>query len=303
MVFTSCRKSWFTGPCRIRNIFNISKDKRLKNDVIGKMTSSVKWRSSVTWWKYQVNINYFLQNFGYGRDYIYSSADSALNQYANLSQRKELADYDDLWNGYNFIFSATWTILKNIYFDNEKILFENFYIRNSLYLLLPRSELLKSLFAIYDRNQTYCFTFRDFLYIRATRAAPALEKLNISKLFKVKNVSKIEKKSEIFESMFLGAKSGPLIGATRTSRGLGNLIGRERHPTSISLKAFLNFQILIAILSVLTAMTMENYLLKTFQTAWKNILVAMRKVSRYRDIQLFVLKIFILVVDWPLGDP
>ena len=202
MVFTSCRKSWFTGPCRIRNIFNISKDKRLKNDVIGKMTSSVKWRSSVTWWKYQVNINYFLQNFGYGRDYIYSSADSALNQYANLSQRKELADYDDLWNGYNFIFSATWTILKNIYFDNEKTLFENFYIRNSLYLLLPRSELLKSLFAIYDRNQTYCFTFRDFLYIRATRAAPALEKLNISKLFKVKNVSKIEKNRKFSNRCF-----------------------------------------------------------------------------------------------------
>ena len=60
------------------------------------------------------------------------------------------------------------------------------YIRISLYLLLPRSELLKLLFAIYDRNQTYCFTFRDFLYIRATRAAPALEKLNVSKLFKVK---------------------------------------------------------------------------------------------------------------------
>ena len=51
----------------------------------------------------QVNINYFLQNFGYGRDYIYSSADSALNRFADLSQRKELADYDDLWNGYFFI--------------------------------------------------------------------------------------------------------------------------------------------------------------------------------------------------------
>lgn len=97
-----------------------------------------------------VNINYFVQNFGYGRDYIYASADSALHQFAKLSQQKELADYDDL----------------------------------CLYLLLPRSELLKSLLAIYDRNQSWCFSFRDFLYIRATRAAPALERLNISNLFK-----------------------------------------------------------------------------------------------------------------------
>ena len=159
--------------------------------VIVNITLSKMWRND---WliRNQVNINYFLQNFGYGRDYIYSSSESALNQFANLSQRKELADYDDLWNGYKIFFwkffqdwnfcRKFWLRIKFCFLKKKR----NFYIRSSLYLLLPRSELLKSLFAIYDRNQTYCFTFRDFLYIRATRAAPALENLNISNIFKVK---------------------------------------------------------------------------------------------------------------------
>lgn len=150
--------------------------------VIVNITLSKMWRND---WliRNQVNINYFLQNFGYGRDYIYSSSESALNQFANLSQRKELADYDDLWNGYKIFFE---NFLKIEIFVRNSKKSRNFHIRSSLYLLLPRSELLKSLFAIYDRNQTYCFTFRDFLYIRATRAAPALENLNISNIFKVK---------------------------------------------------------------------------------------------------------------------
>ena len=46
-----------------------------------------------------VNINFFLKEFGYGREYIYSGKKSALAQFAVLSQEKELADYDDLWNG------------------------------------------------------------------------------------------------------------------------------------------------------------------------------------------------------------
>ena len=46
---------------------------------------------------YKVNINYFLKNFGYGRDYIYAGEKSALVKFASLSQEKELADYDDLW--------------------------------------------------------------------------------------------------------------------------------------------------------------------------------------------------------------
>ena len=193
--------------------------------------------------------------------------------------------------------------LKNIYFDNEKTLFENFYIRNSLYLLLPRSELLKSLFAIYDRNQTYCFTFRDFLYIRATRAAPALEKLNISKLFKVKNVSKIEKNRKFWNRCF-GRQSlaSNWCNSDLKRTGVIWLVESAIQQASVW-KRFWIFKLWALFFSVLTAMTMENYLLKTFQIVWKNILVAMRKVSRYRDIQLFVLKIFILVVDWPLGDP
>ena len=46
---------------------------------------------------YKVNINFFLKNFGYGRDYIYAGEKSALVKFASLSQEKELADYDDLW--------------------------------------------------------------------------------------------------------------------------------------------------------------------------------------------------------------
>ena len=46
---------------------------------------------------YKVNINFFLKNFGYGRDYIYAGEKSALVKFGSLSQEKELADYDDLW--------------------------------------------------------------------------------------------------------------------------------------------------------------------------------------------------------------
>ena len=55
---------------------------------------------------------------------------------------------------------------------------------------------MKQLFAIYDRNQMYCFTFRDFLYIRGTRADPALESIDLDNIFNVsfdfsqKNISK-----------------------------------------------------------------------------------------------------------------
>ena len=48
---------------------------------------------------HKVNINFFLKQFGYGREYIYSGKKSALVQFASLSQEKELADYDDLWHG------------------------------------------------------------------------------------------------------------------------------------------------------------------------------------------------------------
>ena len=50
---------------------------------------------------------------------------------------------------------------------------------------MPRGELMKQLFAIYDRNQMYCFTFRDFLYIRGTRADPALESIDLDNIFNV----------------------------------------------------------------------------------------------------------------------
>ena len=44
---------------------------------------------------------------------------------------------------------------------------------------------MKQLFAIYDRNQMYCFTFRDFLYIRGSRSQPALDNLDMDNLMNV----------------------------------------------------------------------------------------------------------------------
>ena len=55
----------------------------------------------------------------------------------------------------------------------------------SLYLLLPRGDIMKSLFAKYDRNQMYCFTFRDFLLMRGRLAEPAARRINKEDLFKV----------------------------------------------------------------------------------------------------------------------
>ena len=99
-------------------------------------------------------------------------------QFASLSQEKELADYDDLWHGSdcNELLKTTTKSFKTS---------DEFLNLKSLYLLLPRSELMKELFAVYDRNQMYCFTFRDFLFIRGSRADPALESLDLDNIFTV----------------------------------------------------------------------------------------------------------------------
>jgi len=90
------------------------------------------------------------KQFGFGREKIYEE----LASYAVLSQKKELADFDDL----------------------------------CLFLLLPRCDLMKELFSIYDRYGMICFTFKDFLNTRIKRAIPAAEKLDFEALMQCLDV-------------------------------------------------------------------------------------------------------------------
>merc|ERR1712227_439819 len=91
-----------------------------------------------------VNVSKFHKLYGFGREKIYEQ----LEAYSCLSQKKELADYDDL----------------------------------SLFLLLPRCEILVDLFSLYDRSNTICFSFKDFMTSRIKLAYPAVEKLDFEAL-------------------------------------------------------------------------------------------------------------------------